>query len=61
MIPAERAHVLDQVESQSGCKRQALAVLGVPRSSYYRWRQVVGWGYYYLVTVMDDYSRFILA
>jgi len=23
--------------------------------------RVVGWGYYYLVTVMDDYSRFILA
>ena len=22
---------------------------------------VVGWGYYYLVTVIDDYSRFILA
>jgi putative transposase len=22
---------------------------------------VVGWGYYYLVTVMDDYSRFILG
>ena len=22
---------------------------------------VVGWGYYYLVTVMDDYSRFVLA
>ena len=21
----------------------------------------VGWGYYYMVTVMDDYSRFILA
>ena len=21
----------------------------------------MGWGYYYLVTVMDDYSRFILA
>ena len=27
-------------------------------ASYFR---VVGWGYYYLVTVMDDYSRFILA
>ena len=27
-------------------------------SSYFR---VVDWGYYYLVTVMDDYSRFILA
>ena len=27
-------------------------------ASYFR---VVGWGYYYLVTVMDDYSRFIVA
>ena len=27
-------------------------------ASYFR---VVGWGYYYLVTVMDDYSRFTLA
>ena len=27
-------------------------------ASYFR---LVGWGYYYLVTVMDDYSRFILS
>ena len=27
-------------------------------ASYFR---VMGWGYYYMVTVMDDYSRFILA
>jgi transposase InsO family protein len=27
-------------------------------ASYFR---VVGWGYYYLVTVMEDYSRFILG
>ena len=27
-------------------------------ASYFR---VIGWGYYYLVTVMDDYSSFILA
>jgi len=27
-------------------------------ASYFR---VIGWGYYYLVTVLDDYSRFILA
>ncbi len=27
-------------------------------ASYFR---VTGWGYYYLVTVMDDYTRFILA
>ena len=27
-------------------------------ASYFR---VVGWGYYYMITVMDDYSRSILA
>jgi putative transposase len=27
-------------------------------ASYFR---VIGWGYYYLVTMMDDYSRFILG
>ena len=27
-------------------------------ASYFR---VMGWGYYYMVTVMDDYSRFILV
>jgi len=27
-------------------------------AAYFR---VLGWGYYYLVTVLDDYSRFILA
>jgi len=157
MSAVDKAIILAQVENQSGGKRQALMVLGIPKSSYYRWRQgqpdsknqkspwnritheedkvlavarespdlssrqlsawitdnegfaisestvyrilrreglvkrqemqltaakeyhtkttrphqmwatdasyfrVVGWGYYYLVTVMDDYSRFILA
>jgi len=158
MSTAEKAIILAQVESQSEGKRQALMALGVPKSSYYRWRgrqpdsgnrkrpwnritpyeedrilavarespelssrqlaawitdnesfavsestvyrilrreglvkrremqltvakeyhtkttrphqmwatdasyfRVVGWGYYYLVTVMDDYSRFILS
>src|SRR4030042_897396 len=32
--------------------------VGATAASYFR---VVGWGYYYLVTVMDDYSRFIPA
>jgi transposase InsO family protein len=27
-------------------------------ASYFK---VIGWGYYYMVTVMDDYSRFILS
>jgi transposase InsO family protein len=158
MSLAEKPTILTQVESQSRGKRQMLADLGIPRSTYYRWRQgqrdpgnrrrpwnrltpneerrilavarespelssrqlaawitdnegfavsestvyrilrreglvkrqeiqitaakeyhtkttrphqmwatdasyfhVVSWGYYYLVTVMDDYSRFILA
>ncbi len=158
MSAGDKAVILAQVENQSRGKRQALTELGVPRSTYYRWRhgqpgsgdrkrpwnrvtpneeqrvlavarespelssrqlsawitdnegfavsestvyrilrreglvkrqeieltaakeyhtktmrphqmwatdasyfRVVGWGYYYLVTVMDDYSRFILA
>jgi len=158
MSAGEKAIILAQVENRSGGKRQALMALGIPKSSYYRWRRgqpdsgnrkrpwnritpeeedkvlavareytelssrqlaawitdnagfavsestvyrilrrgglvkrqetqltaaneyhtkttrphqmwatdasyfkVVGWGYYYLVTVMDDYSRFILA
>ncbi len=158
MSAGDKAIILAQVENQSRDKRQALMALGIPKSSYYRWRQgqpnsenrkrpwnritpeeedkvlavarespelssrqlsawitdnkgfavsestvyrilrreglvkrqetqllaaneyhtkttrphqmwatdasyfrVVGWGYYYLVTVMDDYSRFILA
>jgi len=157
MSPAGKADIVNQVESHSGHKMKVLIELGVPRSTYYRWRKgpgkgerrtpwnritpneerrvltvareypelssrqlsawitdnegfavsestvyrllrreglvkrqetgpeaakeyhtkttrphqmwatdasyfkVVGWGYYYLVTVMDDYSRFILA
>jgi putative transposase len=158
MSAGAKAIILAQVENQSRGKRQTLMALGIPKSSYYRWRQgqpdsgnrkrpwnritpdeedrilaiarespelssrqlsswitdnkgfaisestvyrilrreglvkrqetqimaakeyhtktmrphqmwatdasyfrVVGWGYYYLVTVMDDYSRFILA
>ena len=158
MSARDKAIILSQVENQSRGKRQALMALGIPKSSYYRWRQgrpdsgnrkrpwnritpaeedkilavarespelssrqlsawitdnegfavsestvyrilrreglvkhqetqltaakeyhtkttrshqmwatdasyfrVAGWGYYYLVTVMDDYSRFILG
>jgi transposase InsO family protein len=158
MKDGDKANILVQVENKPRAKRQALMSLGIPKSSYYRWRQqptgsgirkipwnritppeedrilvvardypelssrqlsawitdnsgfavsestvyrilrreglvkgqetqqlaakeyhtkttrphqmwatdasyfkIVGWGYYYLVTVMDDYSRFILA
>jgi len=157
MSAVDKAKILAHVENQTRGKRQALMSLGIPRSTYYRWRQgqpntrrgrpwnrimpneerrilavarefpdlssrqlsawitdhegfavsestvyrilkreglvkrqeiqpvasdeyhtkttrphqmwatdasyfkVVGWGYYYLVTVMDDYSRFILG
>jgi len=158
MSTVEKADILRMVETMSRRKRQALSILGIPKSNYYRWRQgrtksgnrerpwnritpgeedkilavamespelssrqlaawitdnggfavsestvyrilcreglvkrqetqlkaakeyhtkttrphrmwatdasyfkVTGWGYYYLVTVMDDYTRFILA
>jgi len=157
MSTAKKADILRRVETMSRCKRQALSILRIPKSSYYRWRRgqpcsyqrrpwnriipeeesrilaaareytelssrqlsawitdnkgfavsestvyrilrreglvkrqetqlkaakeyhakttrphqlwatdasyfrVAGWGYYYLVTVMDDYTRFILA
>jgi len=158
MSTVEKTDILRMVEAMSRRKRQALSILGIPKSSYYRWRQgqtgsgnrerpwnritpdeenkilaaamespelssrqlavwitdnagfavsestvyrilcreglvkrqetqlkaakeyhtkttrphqlwatdasyfrVPGWGYYYLVTVMDDYTRFILA
>ncbi len=41
------------------CRRE-----GIKPNVYYSWLKdfmEAGWGYYYLVTVLDDYSRFILA
>jgi len=35
----EKTAVLYQMEGLSGCKRQALVEMGIPRSTYYRWRQ----------------------
>jgi putative transposase len=157
MSPAEKAEIVDHIEGQSRRKRKVLMEMGIPHSTYYRWRKgpgkgerrtpwnritpnekrqvlavareypelssrqlsaritdnegfavsestvyrllrreglvkrqeteleaakeyhtkttrphqmwatdasyfkVIGWGYYYLVTVMDDYSRFILG
>jgi len=39
MSAVEKAAVLARVETVAGRKRQALVELGVPRSTYYRWRQ----------------------
>ncbi len=39
MSNVEKVNILVQVESQSGGKRQALMVLGISKSSYYRWRR----------------------
>ena len=40
------------------CKTTGPNQMWATDASYFR---VIGWGYYYMVTVMDDYSRFILA
>jgi transposase InsO family protein len=37
---------------------RAMEAMEATDASYFK---VIGWGYYYMVTVMDDYSRFILA
>jgi len=39
MSPAEKVSVFNQVESQSRGKRRALKDLGIPKSTYYRWRR----------------------
>lgn len=39
MSPAEKAAILSQVECKLGCKRQILKRMGIPKSTYYRWRQ----------------------
>ncbi len=42
MSAGDRAIILAQVESQSRGKRQTLMALGIPKSSYYRWRRCDG-------------------
>ncbi|MFC1955838.1 hypothetical protein ACFLWZ_04845 [Chloroflexota bacterium] len=39
MSVGDKDIILAQVEKQPGGKRQALMALGIPKSSYYRWRQ----------------------
>jgi len=39
MSPADKSDIVKRVESKSRGKRQALSELGIPRSTYYRWRQ----------------------
>ena len=39
MSTGDKVIILAQVENKSKGKRQALMALGIPKSSYYRWRQ----------------------
>ena len=39
MSAGDKAIILAKVESQPRAKRQALIALGIPKSSYYRWRR----------------------
>ena len=38
MSTDEKAQVLETVEASHGSKRKVMAELGVPKSTYYRWR-----------------------
>lgn len=48
----------DPADNEYRFKTRGPHQLWATDASYFR---VVGWGYYYMVSVMDDYSRFILA
>jgi len=39
MSTGDKVIILAQVENKSKGKRQALMALGIPKSSYYRWRR----------------------
>ena len=53
-----RLEIRKQAGKEYTNKTTAPHQLWATDASYFR---VIGWGYYYLVTVMDDFSRFILA
>ena len=38
MSADEKATVLEKIEASPGCRRSVMAELGVPKSTYYRWR-----------------------
>ncbi|MCH7653972.1 MAG: helix-turn-helix domain-containing protein, partial [Chloroflexi bacterium] len=40
----EKTEVLERVEASPGSKRRVMAELGVPKSTYYRWRARQGQG-----------------
>ena len=74
LTAAEKHEIIRLVEGSDLSVRRTLRELGVHRSTFYPthrpnelWQtdftylQVVGWGWYYLSTVLDDYSRYILA
>ncbi len=44
MSADEKATVLERVESSPGSRRRVMAELGVPKSTYYRWRARQGQG-----------------
>ena len=55
MSAGAKAIILAQVENQSRGKRQTLMALGIPKSSYYRWRQ----GQPHLVNRKRPWNRII--
>jgi transposase InsO family protein len=51
--------MLRAIESCGVPVGEALSKLGISASTYYRWRRRFRW--YYLISILDDYSRKILA
>ena len=72
---SEKYEIIRTVERSSLPVKKTLQRLDIRRSTFYAWLKrvnemwqtdftyykVIGWGWYYLSTVMDDFSRYMVS
>lgn len=66
---SEKLEIIRLVEQSHIGVRPTLAKLGIPKTTApnqlwqndFTYLKVIGWGWFYLSTILDDYSRYIIA